>query len=118
MYWNWFDFVIVVSSLLSLLLEGVPGLSVLRLLRAFRVVRLFKRIESLRAIIEGVLSALPGVTDAFVILLIFMGIWSIVGVEFFANVSRRTMSPHKPTPHRLELPHPLSRRALASSAPS
>merc|ERR1711871_1686777 len=49
--WNVFDFCIVIISLLAVTLENVPGISVLRLFRAFRVMRLFKRIESLRLII-------------------------------------------------------------------
>merc|ERR1719235_1963250 len=81
--WNWFDFVIVMISLLSLGLGNLPGISVLRLFRAFRVFRLFKRIESLRLIIEGVLKSLPGVANAFVVVMLIASIWSIIGVNFF-----------------------------------
>lgn len=83
--WNWFDFVVVVISLLSLALENLPGISVLRLFRAFRVFRLFKRVPSLKIIIEGVLASMPGVTHAFTILGILMGVWSIMGVEFYSE---------------------------------
>lgn len=83
--WNWFDFIIVIISLLAMLLPGLPGISVLRLFRAFRVFRLFKRIKSLKKIIEGVLGALPGVSQAFLVLGILMGIWSVIGVEFFKD---------------------------------
>mmetsp|Transcript_23162 Transcript_23162/g.54869 ORF Transcript_23162/g.54869 Transcript_23162/m.54869 type:complete len:554 (-) Transcript_23162:68-1729(-) len=81
--WNVFDFVIVIIALLSISLRNLPGISVLRLFRAFRVFRLFRKIESLRSIIEGVLESLPAVGNAFVVLGILMGIWSIIGVEFF-----------------------------------
>lgn len=37
-------------------------------------------------IIEGVGAALPGVSNAFVVLGILMGIWSIMGVEFFGTI--------------------------------
>lgn len=83
--WNWFDFVIVLISLASLAFGNLPGISVLRLFRAFRVFRLFKRIESLRLIIEGVLKSLPGVANAFVVVILIQGIWSIIGVNFFAE---------------------------------
>merc|ERR1719210_1153797 len=81
--WNWFDLIIVVISIVALFFPQLPGVTVLRLFRAFRVFRLFKRIPSLKKIIEGVLSAIPGVTQAFAIMLILMGIWSVIGVEFF-----------------------------------
>jgi len=83
--WNWFDFIIVVVSLMVLVSEDIPGISILRLFRAFRVFRLFKRIKSLKLIIEGVFGALPGVAQAFVVLCVLMGIWSILGVQFFGN---------------------------------
>lgn len=81
--WNWFDFIIVGISLLTMLLRDLPGIGVLRLFRAFRVFRLFKRIPSLKSIIEGVGASLPGVANAFVVVQIISGIWSIIGVEFF-----------------------------------
>merc|ERR1740130_763036 len=85
--WNIFDFLIVLISVLSLIFKGLPAFNVLRLFRAFRVFRLFKRIKSLRCIIEGVFAAMPGVTNAFMVLAILMGIWSIMGVEFFGEVA-------------------------------
>jgi len=87
--WNVFDFVIVAISWLALAFSDLPGISVLRLFRAFRVFRLFKRIESLRNIIEGVFASLPAVGNAFVVLGVLMGIWSIIGVEFFRNYARQ-----------------------------
>jgi len=88
--WNWFDFIIVLISLLSLGLGNLPGISVLRLFRAFRVFRLFKRVPSLKLIIEGVVASLPGVSNAFVVLGILMGIWSIMGVEFFKKYDEQS----------------------------
>jgi len=78
-------FVIVIVSVMALVVPDLPGISVLRLFRAFRVFRLFKRIESLKLIIDGVMASLPGVFNAFLVLGILMGIWSIMGVEFFGK---------------------------------
>ena len=93
--WNVFDFVIVVSSMVNLGLEGsAVDLSVLRLLRTFRVFRLFKRVPSLRLIIEGVLASITGVLNAFAVLFIFMAIWSIMGVEFFRGKMNDDYGPY------------------------
>lgn len=81
--WNIFDFVIILICWLALTLSNLPGIAVLRLLRAFRVFRLFRRIPTLKGIVEAILASLPAVGNAFVILGILMGIWSILGVEFF-----------------------------------
>lgn len=81
--WNIFDFFVVIVSILAVFFPSMPGVSVLRLFRAFRAFRLFKRIEQLRRIVFGAIQSLPRVSYAFVILVLIMGIWSIMAVEFF-----------------------------------
>jgi len=83
--WNWFDLFIVVVGWVSLANAQMPGISVLRLFRALKVLRLFRRIESIKVIVEGVAAAMPGMANAFIILGILMGIWAIIGVQFFAE---------------------------------
>lgn len=82
--WNVFDVAIVAVSWISML-GDFPGVTVLRLFRAFRVFRLFKRIESLRKIIIGVVKSLPGLANAFCILALVMGVFSIMGTSFFGE---------------------------------
>jgi hypothetical protein len=87
--WNVFDFLIVSITFVSMSEADLPGVTVLRLFRAFRVFRLFRRVESLKLIIEGVGAAMPGVSNAFMILGILMGIWSIIGVEFYRHYAEQ-----------------------------
>jgi voltage-gated sodium channel len=82
-YWNWFDAVVVAISLISLTMGGVEGIGALRLLRAFRVVRLFKRAASLRKILKAINQAIPGMRDAFAILMLVMMLYAIMGVDFY-----------------------------------
>lgn len=84
--WNIFDFVIVWVSLLAVYFPDLPAISVLRLFRAFRVVRLFKRVEEMRKIIEGIMQSLPSLSYAFVALSLITGIWAIMGVDFFGTM--------------------------------
>ena len=88
--WNVFDFIVVVVGL-TLMTGAVPPdspLSNLKMLRAFRVFRLFKRIKSLNKVITALLRAIPGVSNAFIIMLIFMMIYAILAVEYFAQVGQ------------------------------
>jgi len=85
--WNIFDFLVVVISILAVFVPTMPGVSVLRLFRAFRAFRLFKRIEQLKRIVFGALKSLPRVSYAFAILIMIMGIWSIMAVEFYGKES-------------------------------
>jgi len=84
--WNWFDFLIVLVSLLAMYFPDLPAISVLRLFRAFRVIRLFKRVKKMRKIIEGIIWSLPALSYAFVAMGLIMGIWAIMGVDFFGKL--------------------------------
>ena len=58
----------------------LPGqLTLIRNLRAFRIFRLFKRVKSLNKIIVALFKAVPGVVNAFVIMMIVMCIYAILG---------------------------------------
>ena len=91
----------VTVGVLSLLrmVEGPLGL--LRMLRAFRVFRLFKRIKSLNKIIVSLARAVPGVAQAFLIMVIFMSIYAILAVEFFAEHGMPKMCYDEATPEEI-----------------
>ncbi|KAH8084518.1 GTPase [Aureococcus anophagefferens] len=87
--WNVFDFVTVTTSWLFFFDTPLPGpLSNLRMVRALRVFRLFKRVESLRKIIESMANALVGLLNACLILFIVMCIYAILGVDFFGHIGK------------------------------
>mmetsp|Transcript_93 Transcript_93/g.264 ORF Transcript_93/g.264 Transcript_93/m.264 type:complete len:475 (-) Transcript_93:50-1474(-) len=82
--WNIFDFVVVTIGILNMSKIPLPGpFALLRMMRAFRVFRLFKRVRSLNDIMVSLARAVPGVSNAFVVLLLVMSIYAIVGQEFF-----------------------------------
>lgn len=85
--WNWFDLVVVVISLLSMMFADLPGANVLRLMRCFRVFRLFKRIPSLRQIIVALTASVPPMINAFLLVCLVTAIYAIVGVTFFSAKS-------------------------------
>lgn len=83
--WNLFDFLVVSVAWISMFADNVPGMGILRLFRAFRVFRLFKKIQSLKIIMIGIVKSMPGVLNACVLLVVVMGIWAIMGVQFFSE---------------------------------
>ena len=87
---NWFDVVIVVTSLLHLffhlLKEGgssVPDLKTLRMVRLARVVRIITSFSALRKLIDAISSAMLPVCNAFFLLLIVAAIYAVLGTYFF-----------------------------------
>jgi hypothetical protein len=69
--WNVLDLIVVALSLIALGPIPIP-ISVVRMIRVFRVVRLFGRFESLTHIVRALTSAITPVLNAFSILLIFI----------------------------------------------
>ncbi|CAE8669548.1 unnamed protein product, partial [Polarella glacialis] len=57
----------------------------LRMMRAFRVFRLFKRVKPLNKLMVSLAKAVPGVVNAFFILLLVMSIYAILAVDFFMD---------------------------------
>jgi len=56
------------------------------MLRVFRVFRLFGRVKSLRLIIIALEKAMPGVMNAFNIIVLTMALYATLAVEFFGGV--------------------------------
>jgi len=83
--WNIFDFIVVLSGILMMAGALQGAWKNLKVLRPLRVFRLFKRIESLNKIITALFRAIPGVINAFVIMLIFMSIYAVLAVEYFSS---------------------------------
>ena len=89
--WNWFDFIIIITSLLS----GLAVLSSIRILRVFRVFRSlkglrgFKMVSSLKPlqiIISAIGKSLPGISWTALLLIIIYYIFAIIGVTQFGEV--------------------------------
>lgn len=79
--WNLFDFAIVGISL-------VPGAQVFSVLRALRVLRLLRIISvapRLRRVIEGLVSALPGMGSVFLLMGIIFYIASVMATKLFGT---------------------------------
>jgi hypothetical protein len=89
--WNIFDIVVVLLGILDLCrveFKGGAGLlnAPLRMLRVFRVFRLFGRVESLRLIIVAIEHAMPGVMNAFNIIILVMALYATLAVNFFGRL--------------------------------
>ncbi|MGD9863699.1 MAG: ion transporter [Pseudodonghicola sp.] len=77
--WNLFDFFIVGISLVP----GAQGLSVLRALRILRVLRVISVAPRLRRVVEGFITALPGMGSVFLLMAIIFYIGSVISTKLF-----------------------------------
>lgn len=77
--WNIFDFVIVAGSLIP----GAQTISVLRALRILRVLRVISVAPSLRRVVEGFVTALPGMGSVFLLMGIIFYIGAVITTKLF-----------------------------------
>jgi voltage-gated sodium channel len=79
--WNIFDVVIVGAALVP----GSQTMSVLRALRILRVLRVISVAPSLRRVVEGFVTALPGMGSVFLLMTIIFYIGSVMATKLFAE---------------------------------
>ena len=77
--WNLFDFAVVAVSYVP----DAGGLSVLRALRILRVLRLVSAMPRLRRVIEGFLSAVPGMASVFGLMALIFYIAAVIATKLF-----------------------------------
>ena len=80
---NLFDAVIVVSSIVEIAMGGGGALSVLRTFRLMRIFKLVRFMPGLRRQMIVILGSLVEVSNFCLILLLFMFIYSILGMFLF-----------------------------------
>lgn len=90
--WNNFDFLIVISGWLGTVADNIDGLDIgsfMTVLRAFRIGRIFKIVKKyrdLKVLFYTFISAFPQLTYVGGLLLIFMFVYAILGVQLFSAV--------------------------------
>jgi len=82
---NIFDAVIVVFSYIELAFSNSSSLSALRTFRLGRVFKMAKSWDSLRQVIETVIETLPNMGYLSIVLLLFMFIASVGGMQMFGG---------------------------------
>lgn len=79
--WNIFDFVIVGIALVP----ASEGLSVLRALRILRVLRVISATPRLRRVVEGFITALPGMGSVFLLMSLIFYIGAVMATKLFSD---------------------------------
>ncbi|WP_292284660.1 ion transporter [Marivita sp.] len=79
--WNLFDFFIVGIALVP----ASQGFSVLRALRILRVLRVISTAPRLRRVVEGFVTALPGMGSVFLLMALIFYIASVMATKLFGD---------------------------------
>merc|ERR1711871_793990 len=91
--WNVFDFVIVVATDIFIILKYTTDMNLVSLatvMRTFRVLRIFRLIRAakeLRKLINTVVVSLPQLANVAMLLVLFLFIFAVMGVQMFAKIA-------------------------------
>ncbi len=79
--WNIFDLLVVGVALVP----AADGLAALRALRILRVLRLVSTAPRLRRVVEGFITALPGMASVFTLMALIFYIGAVIATKLFGN---------------------------------
>jgi voltage-gated sodium channel len=81
--WDLFDFIITIISFVPAV---GPMITIVRLVRLLRIVRIVRKFDNLRVIIEALIKSLSSMAIVFMLLLLLLYVYGIMGVYLFREV--------------------------------
>ena len=81
--WNWFDLIIVGVALVP----ASEPLSILRIFRFLRVLRLISLVPGMRRVVSALFTAIPGLASILVLLLLSLYVAAVIGERLFHEVA-------------------------------
>jgi len=79
--WNWFDLAVVAISLAP----ASEGFAILRALRVLRLFRLFSVMPEMRAVVEALAKAIPGMGAIMMVLLLIFYVAAVMAAKMFSG---------------------------------
>jgi len=83
--WNWLDFVVVVSSIITAVDSENANLKVLRTVRVLRPLRTMTRIKGMRPVINTFINSIKNLTNVVSLLLFFFVVFGILGTDLLGG---------------------------------
>ena len=83
--WNWLDFTVVVSGLLSEI-PSIPSVSVLRTLRVLRPLRSLTILPGMKVLVASLLASIPPLMNVVVLLSFIFFVFGILGLQLWSGV--------------------------------
>lgn len=92
-WWNWIDTVVVVTSITFIILDltisgedriGFPS-NAIRLVRVFKVVRIFGRLKKLNEILHSIAATIVPVFHSCILVAVIMSIYAVLGTSIYSE---------------------------------
>ena len=66
-------------------IQGAFPVSHIRLMRAFRIIRIFGQLKAIKAIVNAITASINAVLNAFFIMGVITSLYAIIGVSLFST---------------------------------
>jgi hypothetical protein len=80
--WNWLDAIVVAVSIITWVGDGPSFLKTLRILRAFRPLRVINRMETLKMVVETIFKSMAELGMLLVVFMLFLLIFALVTLMY------------------------------------
>jgi len=87
--WNWLDFLVVISGLISAVSGGGQDFVFLRTIRVLRPLRTLSAMPGMRKLVNTIFLSLPGLKDVILLAVFFHVTFGILGLHFWGGVLHR-----------------------------
>eukprot|EP00929_Paragymnodinium_shiwhaense_P090912 TRINITY_DN50994_c0_g1_i1.p1 TRINITY_DN50994_c0_g1~~TRINITY_DN50994_c0_g1_i1.p1 ORF type:complete len:1913 (-),score=432.16 TRINITY_DN50994_c0_g1_i1:94-5832(-) len=82
--WNWLDGVVVMVSIVDIITDDGPAfLKTLRILRAFRPLRVISRNENLKVVVQTVFLAIPDLGTLVFVAMLFLLMFALISIMYW-----------------------------------
>ena len=86
-YWNAFDFCIITTSFIDILVSSVDlrVIKILRLFRTLRPLRFITQNRSLKVLVSALLQSTDGIINVGLVIILTWMIFAIIGINFMSG---------------------------------
>jgi len=85
-YWNWLDGIVVMVSIINMVSSSQTGfLKTLRILRAFRPLRVISRNENLKIVVTTIFASMPPLLTLVIVAMLFLLIFALFALSYLSG---------------------------------
>lgn len=81
--WNWLDFAVIIMAYLTIVIEDLGNLSVIRTFRVLRALKTVAIIPGMKTIVGAVIDSVKNLKDVVVLTLFSLSVFSLLGLQIY-----------------------------------
>lgn len=95
--WNWLDFSVIIMAYLTIVIEDLGNLSVIRTFRVLRALKTVAIIPGMKTIVGAVIDSVKNLKDVVVLTLFSLSVFSLLGLQIYMGLLSQKCIQNGPT---------------------